>query len=182
MGLYAGKRRIFQDIEPNLPFLRKCMWFGLACGIGGLIRFVPRTPEFPVSGFVRGTLNAFSMYIFIFYAVGIVLLVYRSPWWRAKFAALAPVGRMALTNYLTHTLVAMLIFYNCGLGYFGKMGSAWGLVLSLAIYTAQIPFCAWWLRRYQFGPAEWLWRSLTYGKMQPMKVRSLPPEPDGAMA
>jgi uncharacterized protein len=172
MGLYAGKRRIFQDIEQNLPFLKKCMWFGFACCIAGLIRFVPRTPEIPVSGFVRGMLQAFSGYMFFFYAAGIAILIYRSPWWRRRFSALAPVGRMALSNYLTHTLVASAIFYGWGLGYFGKMGSLWGLILSLAIYAVQIPFCAWWLKNYQFGPAEWLWRSLTYGKLQPMKVKA----------
>ncbi|HUS19784.1 MAG TPA: DUF418 domain-containing protein [Terriglobales bacterium] len=172
MGLYAGKRRIFQDVEANLPFLRKCMWFGLACLIAGLIRFVPPTPNIPVSQFVRNLLNAFSGYTFFFYAAGIALLTYRSATWRQKFSVIGPVGRMALTNYLTHTLLATSIFYGYGwgLGYFGKMGSTWGLVLSLAIYAAQIPFSAWWLKNFQFGPVEWLWRSLTYGKVQPMKA------------
>jgi uncharacterized protein len=182
MGLYAGKRRLFQDVQANLPFLRNCMWFGLACLIAGLIRFVPRTPEVAGSNYVRGMLNAFSGYSFFFYAAGIAILTYRSAWWRSKFAVLAPIGRMALSNYLSHTLIATFIFYGWGLGYFGKMGSAWGLVLSLAIYAAQIPFCAWWLKTYQFGPAEWLWRSLTYGKLQPMKIRPAAPATGAAMA
>ncbi len=172
MGLYAGKRRIFQDIEQNLPFLRKCMWFGFACLIAGLIQFVPRTPDFPVSNFVRNLLRAYSGYLFFFYAAGIAILVHRSPGWRRRFSALAPVGRMALTNYLSHTIIASAIFYGWGLGYFGKMGSLWGLILSLAIFAAQMVFCPWWLKNYQFGPAEWLWRSLTYGKLQPMKVKA----------
>ncbi|MEO6119225.1 MAG: DUF418 domain-containing protein [Terriglobales bacterium] len=172
MGLYAGKRRIFQDIEQNLPFLRKCMWFGFACVIAGLIQFVPRTPDFPVSDFVRNMLRAYSGYMFFFYAAGIALLVHRSPRWKQRFGALAPIGRMALTNYLSYTLIASAIFYGWGLGYFGKMGSMWGLVLSVVIFALQLPLCGWWLRHYQFGPMEWLWRSLTYGKLQPMKVRA----------
>jgi len=176
MGLYAGKRRVFQDVEKNLPFLRKCMWFGFACLVAGLIQFLPRPPgpELPVARYMRILLTAFSGYSFFFYAAGIAILTHWSAVWRGRFALLAPVGRMALTNYLSHTLIATSIFYGYGwgLGYFGKMGSTWGLILSLAIYIAQIPFCGWWLRHYQFGPMEWLWRSLTYGKLQPMKVRA----------
>jgi uncharacterized protein len=174
MGLYIGKRRVLQDIPGNLPFLRKCMWFGLACGIGELVRFLPPLPDFPAAGFVRGMIGSFSQYVFFFYAAGIAILVHRSSWWRGKFGHLAPVGRMALTNYLTQTLVASAIFYGWGLGYFGKMGSAWGLALSCAIFAAQIPFSAWWLRRYQFGPVEWVWRFLTYGRMPAMKLKVLP--------
>ncbi len=172
IGLYAGKRRIFQDVEENLPFLRKCMWFGLVCGLGGLAQFLPRTPEYPAAAFVRNMLMGFSMYLFFFFAAGITILVHRSPGWRKRFSALAPIGRMALSNYLSYTIIASAIFYGWGLGYFGKMGSTWGLVLSLAIFALQIPLCAWWLRNFQFGPVEWLWRSLTYGRMQPMKVRA----------
>jgi uncharacterized protein len=174
MGLYAGKRRLFHDVQANLPFLKKCMWFGFACLVAGLIRFVPATPEIPGSGFIRNLLNAFSGYTFFFYAAGIAILVNKSAAAHSIFRHLSPIGRMALSNYLTQTLVCTFIFYSWGLGYFAKMGSAVGLVLSLGIYGLQMVFCAWWLNNYQFGPAEWLWRSLTYGKMQPMKVQAVP--------
>lgn len=182
MGLYAGKRRLFQDIEANKPFLKGCLWFGAFCVLAGLARWMPNYPEFPAANFVRGMLRAFSGYMFFFYAAGIALLVHRSTRWQQFFGHLAPIGRMALTNYLSHTLIASAIFYSWGLGYFGKMGSAWGLVLSLAIFTASIPLCAWWLKHYQFGPVEWLWRSLTYGKAQPMKLKPAPPAESAAIA
>jgi len=182
MGLYAGKRRLFQDVEANLPFLKKCMWFGFACWIAGLIRFIPPTPEVPGSQFVRGLLSNYSGYLFFFYAAGIAILCHKSATWRKYWSSIAPIGRMALSNYLTHTLVCTFIFYSWGLGYFGKMGSAWGLVLSLVIYALQIPFCLWWLKTFQFGPAEWLWRSLTYGKLQPMRVRPALPSSGAANA
>lgn len=182
MGLYAGKRCLFQDIEANKPFLKGCLWFGAFCVLAGLARWMPAYPEFPAANFVRGLLRNFSGYMFFFYAAGIALLVYRSAKWQQFFGHLAPVGRMALTNYLSHTLIASAIFYSWGLGYFGKIGSAWGLVLSVAIFTASIPLCAWWLKHYQFGPAEWLWRSLTYGKAQPMKLKPAPPAEASAIA
>jgi uncharacterized protein len=63
----------------------------------------------------------------------------------------------------------LLIFYGYGLGLFGKMGEAMGIGLTIFIYLLQIPFSHWWMKRFKYGPAEWLWRSLTYGKPQPMK-------------
>jgi uncharacterized protein len=80
----------------------------------------------------------------------------------------APLGRMAFTNYLTQSLVLGWIFYGYGLGLFNRLGVVAALAIALAIYAAQVAFSAWWLRRYRYGPVEWLWRSLMYGKRQAM--------------
>jgi uncharacterized protein len=63
-------------------------------------------------------------------------------------------------------------FYSCGLALFGKVRSSLGLLLTIIIILIQIPLSVWWLRRFQFGPIEWLWRSLTYWQRQPMRVSS----------
>jgi uncharacterized protein len=104
-----------------------------------------------------------------FYLAAIVLLSQR-PAWQRRLSHLGPVGRMALTNYLTHSLIYLLLFYGFGLGLLGRVGATLCLVLSVAIFAAQILFSSWWLRRFRFGPAEWLWRSLTYGSRQPMRI------------
>jgi uncharacterized protein len=54
---------------------------------------------------------------------------------------------------------------------YSKLGYSVGLLLTLAVFALQIPLSRWWLRRFQFGPVEWLWRSLTYGRPQPMLIR-----------
>lgn len=82
---------------------------------------------------------------------------------------LAPVGRMALTNYISHSLITAILFMPWGFGLFGKVAIWQGVLLTLAIYAVQIPFSRWWLAKYQFGPLEWLWRSLTYLKLQPFR-------------
>lgn len=79
--------------------------------------------------------------------------------WLEPFAA---VGRMALTNYLTQSLVATTLFYSYGFGLFGRFGPLSLLPPSFAIYFAQVLFSRWWLARHERGPAEWLWRRLTY--------------------
>ena len=76
---------------------------------------------------------------------------------------------MALTNYLLQSIICTTIFYGYGFGFFGQVGAAAGLLLTIVIYVLQIPWSHWWLARFQFGPAEWLWRTLTYGQRQPFR-------------
>ncbi|MDA9400935.1 permease [Bradyrhizobium sp. CCBAU 25338] len=82
----------------------------------------------------------------------------------------APLGRMALTNYLAQSVICGWIFYGYGLGQFGRLGVAATLTIGIFVYVAQVVFSAWWLRRYRFGPVEWLWRSCMYGVPQPMRA------------
>ncbi|WP_417656710.1 DUF418 domain-containing protein [Pseudidiomarina aestuarii] len=82
---------------------------------------------------------------------------------------LAPAGRMALTNYLTHSIVFTTVFYGYAFGMYGEIGRAAATGFAILLYLAQIPFSRWWIERFHFGPAEWLWRTLTYGKRQPFK-------------
>ena len=84
-------------------------------------------------------------------------------------ARLAAVGRMALTNYLSQSLICALIFTEFGLGLFAELSRAELYPIVLAIWIFQIWFSTWWLDRYHFGPLEWLWRRLTY--LQPVKLR-----------
>ena len=95
-----------------------------------------------------------------------ILLAFRRPLLGAALAAFAPLGRMALTGYLTQSVVLSVLFYGWGFGLFGKVGEAQAALLGLVLYGAQLMFSAWWLRWNHFGPAEWLWRSFTYGAWQ----------------
>jgi uncharacterized protein len=76
---------------------------------------------------------------------------------------------MALSNYLLQSLVCTALFYGWGLGLFGRVPRALQVPLVLAVWTVNVLFSVWWLNRFRFGPAEWLWRSLTYGRSQPMR-------------
>ena len=83
----------------------------------------------------------------------------------------APIGRMALTNYLAQSLILGWVFYGYGLGLFGRLSVTAALNIGIALYLAQVGFSRWWLRRYLYGPIEWLWRTLMYGHPQPMLQR-----------
>ena len=79
---------------------------------------------------------------------------------------------MAFTCYLAQSFILSFVFYGWGLGQFGHMSAANGILLAIAIYAAQAIASALWLRRFRFGPLEWCWRSLTYWQRQPMRRRS----------
>jgi uncharacterized protein len=83
---------------------------------------------------------------------------------RRLIGVFAPVGRMALTNYLMHSVICILLSRGFGLGLWWRIGASWAMVVAAAIIIVQIPVSAWWLSRFRFGPAEWAWRRLTYAR------------------
>ena len=82
---------------------------------------------------------------------------------------LAAVGQMAFTNYLSHTIICTTIFYGHGLGLYGKVERWQQALIVLGVWAFQLIVSPIWLRHFRFGPAEWLWRTLTYWKLQPMR-------------
>jgi len=103
--------------------------------------------------------------------VCVIVLLFRRPSWRRRLAIFAPVGRMAFTNYLAQSVICVLIFYGLGLGLYGSVGPTASIGIAIVVFVAQAIFSAWWLRLFRFGPAEWVWRSLTYGQRQPFRTR-----------
>jgi uncharacterized protein len=97
------------------------------------------------------------------------VLLFQHLRWQRWLRHLVPVGRMALTNYLMQTLIGIGLFYGIGFGIGPRFGLVGVVVTWAAVFVAQIVFSRWWLARFRFGPAEWLWRSLTYGRPQPMR-------------
>lgn len=175
IGLLFGRRRIFQMIDAHLPMFKKLLGWGLAIGsIGNLIYAIlipslPRAePSFPL--FVAMLGQAVGAPMLCLFYISALTLLYRSAVWKKRLDWLAPAGRLALTNYLGQSIICTLIFYGYGLGWFGQVGKAGGLLLALVIFASQVLVSNWWVKRFRFGPAEWLWRSLTYLKPQPMRV------------
>jgi uncharacterized protein len=103
---------------------------------------------------------------------GVIVLLDGLPLGARVLRAVAPLGRMAFTNYLAQSVVFSLLFYGFGLGLYGKLDLAQAGALGLAVYVAQALASAAWLRVFRFGPAEWAWRSFTYGTPQSMRVRA----------
>jgi uncharacterized protein len=171
LGLYVGRRRIFHDITAHLPLFRRVMWSGLIVGLACNFIFVAASDSpglFPLAYrelASRGARTIAGSALSLFYISGIVLLT-RKRSWMEWLSPLALVGRTALSNYLLQSVICTLVFCGYGMGLYRQLGPAITIFLTLLLFRAQIGLSAWWLERYRFGPAEWLWRSLTYGQAQ----------------
>ena len=178
LGFYAGRRQLLETPDRHLALFRRLLTWGLVIGVVGNALWVA-TMALTHSGTLAVSSSwvlAAQLPVYLgviamaaFYLSGIVLL-WQRPSWRSRLAHLAPVGQMALTNYLAHSLIYLALFYGFGLALLGRVGATFCLALSVVIFGAQVFVSAWWLRHFRFGPAEWLWRSLTYGSRQPMRL------------
>lgn len=177
LGFYAGRRGIFHKVDEHRKTLRRMLVIGLiagalASGAGRAVRVLTMSAKISPNAwwsFAMPTVNEISMLgLAAFYAATIALLFQR-PMAKRALGLLAPAGRMALTNYLTQSVIGMVTFYGIGLGFVGQWGPARCITVAGGLFVAQIALSHAWLARFRFGPAEWAWRSLTYGKAQPMR-------------
>jgi uncharacterized protein len=175
LGLYAGKRKLYDNTAENVPLWRKVWIWGLIIGVigntlymvfsEGANRSVPSTQL--IISIIGQTFGAPAFALF--YMTSLALLFQRSKW-QPRLMPFSYVGRMALTNYLLQSVICTTLFYGYGFGLYGKIGITGGILLTMVIYALQILLSKWWLSRYRFGPMEWLWRSASYLKIQPMKM------------
>ena len=166
LGLLAGRRQFFQRLPEHKQLLKTFLIWGFIGGVSLNAAFI-LFAEIPWVSTFFWTLGA--PVLGGAYIAGLCLL--RLSTTKAKWVApLGNVGRMALTNYLMHSVIGALLFNGYGFGLYEQVGAAalWGV--TLLIFLAQIPLSGWWLSRFRFGPMEWLWRSLTYRQRQPFKL------------
>ncbi len=177
VGVWAARSGIIRNPDEHVHFFRRVFWRGL---ITGVIFSALYTWSF----FRTGAMTVPDIWMLVLttshivagfslsvaYVSGIVLLHING---RFDLPArlLAPVGRMALTNYLLQSIICTTLFLSYGFGLFGKISAFQGLLLTIVIFGLQIPFSHIWLKYFNFGPFEWLWRSLTYMKIQPFLRR-----------
>jgi uncharacterized protein len=180
LGLCAGRRRVFEKVAAHRTGFQRTAAWGLAAGLGfstsvGIvyIRYSPAAlAAQPGLALLMAALVTLGTVPLAFGYIATATLLLERPIWQRRLAHFAPVGRMALTNYLTQTVLCLLIFYGYGAGLIGHVGAAASLAIALLVFGLQLAWSPWWLARFRFGPAEWLWRSLTYGRLQPMRIRA----------
>lgn len=180
LGAYAGKRKILHDVKNHLPLIKKVWLISFIIGASMTavyyinlqqVNFVSPSMH-DIYTQVGSTIGNPSL--MLFYVTSLVLLLQKSMWQRI-LKPLTALGRMALTNYLMQSIICTFVFYSYGLGLYGSVTPPFYLLFVVVIIGGQIVLSNWWLKRYYFGPAEWLWRSLTYGKKAKMKI---PEEPE----
>ncbi len=163
LGILSGDRpcRFYRRLAiigygAGLPLAAASAWILFANGFEPI--FVLRWGNLP--NYIASILVALGH-------ISIALFILKSGVMPALVARFRAVGRMALTNYLAHSAVMTSIFYGYGLGLYGEVPRAMQMLFVLGLITLQLLYSPWWLSRYRFGPVEWLWRSMTYGRRQP---------------
>jgi uncharacterized protein len=171
LGIYFIRRRVFTEPDRHRGTYRRMVGIGLGVGLPLQLLALTAHRLDPESGwvFLLYFLGLYlgSMCLALAYA-GIVALVCLNKDWLDRLSPVAAVGRTALTNYLSHSVICGFIFYSYGLGQFNRIGYWSALLIVFAIFAAQLVISPIWLRFFKFGPLEWMWRSLAYWKAQPM--------------
>ena len=167
LGLWSVRQGIALAPENHRSFLVRWSligWsIGLPANVAATLIFEGTDYLPPSAGGLLGT--AFQgigvPLLAIGYAATIALLVVDG---RRFIRVFGPVGRMALTNYLMHSVICVTLSYGFGFGLWWRIGAAKATAIALIIIALQIPISALWLSRYRYGPVEWIWRRLTYGR------------------
>lgn len=165
IGIWAGRQILDKNILENTTLLKKIAIWGFAIGLPfSILRAVVEYGD--LSGDILGFLFHFFYALAVVpmaagIAAGIALIVINRP---KALEWIAPVGRTALSNYLFQTVIAILIFYGFGLGLTRQFGFSVVVAIALAVFSWQVLFSTVWLRYFRFGPMEWIWRQMTYGK------------------
>ena len=176
MGAWVARKGWIQNAAANLPMFRRWLWPLLLGGLGLELAHLLSADAVDALwlGPARTAIHAIATpMIAAGYVCGLVLLFQsRTLAWLAK--PFAPVGQMALTNYLTQSVAIILILTAAGpgLGLAGKAGVSAFLPLVIGFFVAQIVFSHFWMKAFAFGPVEWLWRGLTYGSAPSMRRAS----------
>lgn len=173
IGMALFKTGVFSAARSKL-FYAAMIGIGYGAGVplvlAGVITNFAAGWSFDYSMFFGSQYNYWGSAFVALGHVGVVMLACKSGLFAGLKRVLAAFGRMALTNYLMQTVICTLIFYGHGLGLFGHVERWQQILMVLGIWLVQLIYSPLWLRKYRFGPAEWVWRSLTYSRRQPMRM------------
>ncbi len=177
LGLYVARTFDLGNLDTHRTLLKRVLLVGALAGVIGSSIFAAdllAATKSPLISFIRRfVVESGQLGLTLAYASGLAL-VFLTSRGRSAIRRLAPVGQMALTWYLLQTVFGIWMFYGFAPGpaLMGKVAPAALAALCVVLYLAQVVCARAWLSRFRFGPAEWLWRSLTYWKVQPFRASS----------
>jgi uncharacterized protein len=176
IGYALGKSDFYKNIVQHKKIIYTIIAAGLLLGIPANFYLARYITYFNSDYF---SLKTKGLYQTIFYALGVVplafayvgmfMLSFQTNAGKKILSVLAPVGKMAFSNYIMQSLVGNFVFLGAGLGYMGQLGPVYYTLLGISVFIIQIILSTLWLKYFNYGPVEWLWRSATYKKWQPMR-------------
>ncbi|AIF66054.1 hypothetical protein GZ22_05010 [Terribacillus saccharophilus] len=168
LGAYLARIKLFHDPVANR---RKLIWFTVVTGFLFLIfKAGPYLIGAPYwLSIVQDSIGGPSSALFY---LSLITLLSNVPVFSWIAHQLSYVGRMSLSNYLFQSLLMFILFYNVGFGLYATFSLAGFICFVIGVFVIQVVLSRIWFRYFTFGPVEWLWRILTYGKIQPLRKKS----------
>lgn len=160
--------KFFDNLKDRLPIIQKTFWTSLITtllilGLNGVFA------HFKVNVNHYFNLRYLGVVSTMLFVASSILWLYINQQAKTFFNALATIGKMTLTNYMIQNLIGLIVFSGVGFAVWNTQPIWFYVVLAIVVFTAQVYFSKWWLSRYQYGPIEWIWRSLSYGKLLAIK-------------
>jgi uncharacterized protein len=172
LGVWCIRAGIMRNPQAHRSLFRRWAWFGLPLGVSlALISAAIATSYDPANSdaftIAANLMTLANLPLSLGY-IGVLVLWVHGRGTSLRLAWLAPVGRMALSNYMLQSLIGTLTFYGYGLGLWGRIDRVGQFLLVCCVFAVQIVVSRWWLVRYRFGPMEWAWRAVTYWQRPPL--------------
>lgn len=165
IGYYIGRQKIYADLSAHRHLLRRVSVIGFSVGLPLSVVYAwSAVGGHPFGNAAHSLFYAVSVYPLGFAYMSSLCLLYLRSSRSAVWRALAAPGRMALTNYICQSIAGMFLFYGIGFGLGAGVGLSQTELIALTIFILQTFFSRLWLHYCQFGPLEWIWRMLNYGK------------------
>ncbi|MEH7224901.1 DUF418 domain-containing protein [Bacillus sp. JJ1566] len=169
LGAFIAKKKWFEGRDEDIKKV-KILWL-ISLVIGVPMKLLPYyTAKNAATDYLQDTIGGPGTAVL--YATSVVLLM-RLPIWKKLLSPLAFVGRLSLSNYLFQSIVCTLLFYGYGLGLYGKVELYTGFILTIVIFIVQIGLSYLWLKKFRFGPFEWIWRTLTYAQKVDIRKKAI---------
>ena len=176
-GAWFVRSGVIRDSGAHLPLFRRLRNLGFGVGLPLMLWSAWTHPtmsfaEISIGSAAAQTAGQIANLLMSLGYMSVIVLAMQQPAWARRLHWLAPAGRMALTNYLMQSVICTAIFYGYGFGYFEQLPRAWQPLFVVVVFALQVVLSRWWLSSHRYGPMEWLWRWLTYGKRPQMRLAS----------
>ncbi|MGF2411098.1 MAG: DUF418 domain-containing protein [Ferruginibacter sp.] len=176
IGYVVGRSDFYKNIMQHKKLLYGIIIFGLVVGVPTnyfLAHYMSGNESdyfgLKINGFYQTLAYAFGVVPLAMTYVALLILSFQTTVGKKILSVFAPVGKMAFSNYIMQSLIGNFVFLGAGLGYLGQVGPVYYTLFGIVVFIVQIIISTTWLKYFNYGPLEWLWRSATYKKWQPMK-------------
>lgn len=165
IGLYIGRKGLYANLKESKKTLQFIMKYSFIIGfLTSLLYAWSAMNERPFGLTIHSVIYAISVVPFAFFYISAICLFYIKNQERKIFKFFATPGRMALTNYLMQSVFGIIIFYGIGFALGAKIELIYVELMAIGVFFIQIIYSHIWLQKFRFGPFEWIWRLITYGK------------------